>query len=90
MSIHTATNMDREFRTAIAHGAATTDEVRMARVLFEVDAIDTAPRNVGHALGAAARIIASGVIVTTGQVRTLYPNGGSVYNLVNAAVSAAA
>lgn len=90
MSIHTAADMDREFRSAIAHGAATTDEVRMARVLFEVNAIDTRPANVGHALGAAARLIDGGKVVSPSQVRRLFGNGGQMHDLVTEAVVAAA
>ena len=86
-----ALDIDREFRTALAHGA-TTDEVRMARVLIEVNAVEVNPRNthaaVSTALGAAARLIAGGQFVHPGQVRRLYGNGGITYDLVNEAVTA--
>lgn len=94
MSIHTAADMDREFRSAIAHGAATTDEVRMARALIEVHALEVPAHNVargiGHALGAAARLIDGGKVVSPSQVRRLYGNGGQMFDLVCEAVTDAA
>ena len=94
MSIHTAADLDREFRSAIAHGAATTDEVRMARALFDAHALElvahNVPRSVSHALGAAARLIDGGKVVSPSQVRRLYGNGGQMFDLVCEAVTAAA
>lgn len=76
--------IDREFRIAIAHGAASTDEVRLARALFDVNAVDPSPANVALVLGAAARLY-----LIPSQVRRLYGNGHQVYDLVNEAVAAA-
>lgn len=79
-----AREIDREFRVAIAHGAATTDEVRLARALFDVNAVEPRPANVALALGAAARLT-----VSPSQVRRLYGNGYGTYELVTEAVAAA-
>jgi hypothetical protein len=88
MSIHTAADIDREFRTAIAHTEASTIEVQIARALFEVGAIDASPKNVAHALGAAARINAG--YVSASMVRRNYGAGGITHDMVTEAVVAAA
>ncbi|AGU91939.1 hypothetical protein ADAWI_17 [Mycobacterium phage Adawi] len=92
ISPFTAQAIDREFRSAIAHGATTADEVRLARALFDVHAVEvtsTYHRDITAAvtvaLGAAARLT-----LQPSQVRRLYGNGQLTYDLVNEAVAAAA
>ncbi|AER48935.1 hypothetical protein SEA_DONNY_21 [Mycobacterium phage Donny] len=89
VSPFTQMEIDREFRTAAAHGAADRYEIRIARVLFEVNAIEPRPANVAHALGAAARILDCGKVMPS-QIRRLYGNGGLTYDLVTNAVQASA
>lgn len=92
MSTYIANAIEREFRTAAAHGAATRDEICMARALFDVHAVEvtsTYHRDVTAAvtvaLGAAARL--SGLMPS--QVRRLYGNGATTHDLVDEAVAAA-
>lgn len=84
-TIYRTQDIDREFRTAIQHGADT-DEVRLARALFDVNAIEPHPHNVAHALNAAAIINRRGLMPS--QIRRLYGSGGSTYDYVTEAVAA--
>jgi len=78
---------ERELRIARAHLGASTDEVRMVRALVDVHAVEST--NLEVAFGAAVRLYDNG-LVHPGQVRRLYGNGGSTYDLVNDAVAAKA
>ncbi|AHJ88317.1 hypothetical protein CG91_gp017 [Mycobacterium phage 39HC] len=84
--ITTAVEIDREFRVAIAHTEASTAEVRMARALFDVHALDARPDTVADALSAAARLVDMGLLPS--QVRRLFGNGGQMHDLVTEAVAA--
>lgn len=79
--------IDREFRVAVAHTEASTVEVQIARALFDLDVIEAKPANVGHALGAAARINAG--FVSASMVRRNFGAGGITHDFVSAAVAAA-
>ena len=81
-----ATDIDREFRVAMARTGASADEVRMARAVFQVQALDARPDTVADALSVAARLVAKGLLPS--QVRRLYGNGGQMFDLVREAVDA--
>ncbi|ACH62828.1 hypothetical protein SCOTTMCG_183 [Mycobacterium phage ScottMcG] len=80
--------LDRDFADAVRKGEATGDQVRYARALIEVHAVDVSPyygarqKDVRFALDVAAHLIASGKFVTTHQIRSLYPAGGLTYDLI--------
>ncbi|AON96927.1 hypothetical protein BI081_gp180 [Mycobacterium phage Tonenili] len=80
--------VNRDLRDAVAKGEATDEQVRYARALIEVHAVDVSPyygsrqKDVRFALDVAAHLIASGKFVTTHQVRSLYPVGGLTYDLI--------
>ena len=90
VSPHIAREIDREFRVALLHDIDA-NEVRMARALLDVNAVEVNPRNVYAsvvvALGAAAIINRRGLMPS--QIRRLYGNGGHTYDYVTKAVAAA-
>lgn len=84
--ITTATEIDREFRVAVAHTEASTVEVQIARALFDLGIIDAAPRNVATALSAAARLNAAAISASV--IRRNYPVGGLTHDFVSAIIMA--
>lgn len=76
--------LDHEFRAAVRTGTDT-DEVRLARALIDVGAVDACPDNVVLALSAAARL--KGLRIFPGTVRRSYNMGGITRNYVDQAIA---
>ena len=87
MTSYAAFQMNEEFKVAVAHTGSDSNEVRIARALFSVEAIESFPANVSLALSAAAMIAEQGI--TASQVTRNYPIGGTTHNWINKVVSAA-
>lgn len=79
--------IDDEFKRAAAHTGSGSDEIRLARALMDVGAVEAYPVNVALALSAAARLDEQSI--TPSCVRRNYPMGRQTHAFVREVVSAA-